>query len=198
MPRFDTSGNPTLRISKLLCLTFLFLIEILSPSLVYGLDVTLVWNANSEQDIGGYRIFYRQEGRPYDYNNPAWEASIDELQDPEDPGCTIENLDENTKYHFVARAFDTSGNESADSEEVTYTPPQNTSPTANAGPNQTVNEGVTVTLDGSNSGDPDGSIVSYLWTQTAGTIVGLSNRGKSVTVWVTYLYFELQSSQGEL
>jgi hypothetical protein len=51
----------------------------------------------------------------------------------------------------------------------------NEAPTADAGPDQTVNEGVTVTLDGSNSTDPDGSITSYLWTQTAGTSVTLSD-----------------------
>jgi hypothetical protein len=51
----------------------------------------------------------------------------------------------------------------------------NQAPTANAGPDQTVNEGATVTLDGSNSTDPDGSITSYLWTQTAGTSVTLSD-----------------------
>jgi len=45
----------------------------------------------------------------------------------------------------------------------------NTAPTANAGANQTVGSGVTVTLNGSASSDPDGSIASYAWTQTAGT-----------------------------
>jgi hypothetical protein len=51
----------------------------------------------------------------------------------------------------------------------------NLPPTADAGPDQTVDEGVTVTLDGSNSSDPDDGVASYLWTQTAGTPVTLSN-----------------------
>jgi len=48
-------------------------------------------------------------------------------------------------------------------------------PTADAGPDQTVNEGDTVTLDGSNSSDLDDGIASYLWDQTGGTPVPLSD-----------------------
>jgi hypothetical protein len=58
---------------------------------------------------------------------------------------------------------------------VTQEAGENKAPTANAGPDQTVAEGDTVTLDGSNSSDPDDGIASYLWTQTAGTSVTLSN-----------------------
>ena len=48
-------------------------------------------------------------------------------------------------------------------------------PTANAGADQTVNEGATVTLTGSGS-DPDGDpITSYRWTQTAGPAVTLTS-----------------------
>ena len=51
----------------------------------------------------------------------------------------------------------------------------NVPPVANAGADQ-VNRstGVTVTLDGTGSTDSDGTIVSYAWTQTAGTTVTLS------------------------
>lgn len=48
-------------------------------------------------------------------------------------------------------------------------------PTANAGPDQTVEEEDTVTLDGSNSYDPDDGIALYKWTQTAGPTVTLSD-----------------------
>ncbi len=48
-------------------------------------------------------------------------------------------------------------------------------PTADAGPDQTVDRGDTVTLDSSNSSDPDDGIASYMWTQTAGPAVTLSD-----------------------
>jgi hypothetical protein len=51
----------------------------------------------------------------------------------------------------------------------------NDPPTADAGPDQTVYEGAIVTLDGSNSSDPDDGIASYRWEQTEGTPVVLSD-----------------------
>ena len=48
-------------------------------------------------------------------------------------------------------------------------------PTAIAGNNQTLTENNNVLLDGSLSSDTDGSISSYLWEQTAGTIATLND-----------------------
>jgi hypothetical protein len=51
----------------------------------------------------------------------------------------------------------------------------NKPPIADAGPNQTKGEETKVTLNGSNSSDPDDGIKSYRWSQTAGPRVRLSN-----------------------
>ena len=51
----------------------------------------------------------------------------------------------------------------------------NGTPIAEAGANQSVNEAVSVTLDGSGSSDPDGDALTFAWTQTAGPNVTLSN-----------------------
>lgn len=51
----------------------------------------------------------------------------------------------------------------------------NSPPTASAGPNQTVGEGLPVTLDASNSSDPDDDITSYFWEQIDGPAVTLSD-----------------------
>jgi large repetitive protein len=60
------------------------------------------------------------------------------------------------------------------STKLTVVEPPNQKPTADAGSEQTVNEGASVSLDGSGSSDPDGTIDSYSWTQTAGTAATLS------------------------
>jgi hypothetical protein len=50
---------------------------------------------------------------------------------------------------------------------------------ANAGPDQTVNEGTTITLDGSDSTAPNNGALSYLWQQIDGPAVTLSNPNSS-------------------
>ena len=53
-----------------------------------------------------------------------------------------------------------------DSVEITVNAVENLAPIADAGADQTVDEGTEVTLDGSGSEDTDGgSVVSYLWTE---------------------------------
>jgi MYXO-CTERM domain-containing protein len=47
--------------------------------------------------------------------------------------------------------------------------PQNRAPVANAGPDQAVDEGTAVTLDGRGSSDPDNNTLMYAWSQTGGT-----------------------------
>ena len=56
--------------------------------------------------------------------------------------------------------------------------PPNAVPVANAGADQTVTAGNTVTLDGSNSLEPDGSSLTYSWTLTqkpSGSAAALAN-----------------------
>jgi hypothetical protein len=71
------------------------------------------------------------------------------------------------------------GGGGGDAQPTAVTPPTqppsaaNQPPTANAGPDQSVNEGVQVNLSGSGS-DTDGSITSYSWQQIGGTAVAIS------------------------
>jgi K319L-like, PKD domain len=140
-------------------------------SQVYAVDVTLQWNSCSEPDLAGYRLFFREKGQAYDYTNPALEVT--------ESWCTLDNLDENKTYYFVVRAFDINGLESGDSNEVRLesTPmPYNRPPIAVIAEDSIeAVSGMTVTLDGSRSTDPDDGIDSYHWTQIDGLPVVLSN-----------------------
>jgi hypothetical protein len=52
-------------------------------------------------------------------------------------------------------------------------------PIADAGPDQTVDSNDIVQLDGSNSSDPNGSLLTYSWTQSKGAKVTLSDANSS-------------------
>ena len=76
-------------------------------------------------------------------------------------------------YTVKAQARDSHLAESALSIGKTITISQNQPPTANAGPDQTVDAGAVVSLNGTGS-DPENGILSWQWTQTAGTAVILT------------------------
>jgi len=243
---------------KILIATALLLL-FFTPAEAAHLD--LAWDANTEPDLAGYRVYYGTASREYGIDNSI------------DVGNTttyrVDSLLEGVTYYIAVTAYDMYGNESDFSDEVysdtdsdampddweteyfgdtsqepegdydgdglnnlgeyqlgtdptnpdtdsdqmldgwevdygfnpldasdsdvdsdgdgltnleeylgatdpTNVPP-NVPPTADARPDQTVDEGATVTLDGSNSFDPDDGIHRYLWTQTVGTPVTLSD-----------------------
>jgi hypothetical protein len=64
---------------------------------------------------------------------------------------------------------------SSDSMKINVVNTLNLPIIADAGPDQIVNEHVKVSLDGSNSNDPEGQQLSYMWTQISGEPVVLSS-----------------------
>ena len=166
----------------LLTLNFLFFTIVNSSATT---RVSLEWVPNSEPDLAGYRVFFREKGQPYDYNNPSLEVA--------GASCDINNLDENKTYYFVIRAFDTKGFDSGDSNEVCLeaaTKPNSQPPTANQPPIAIITEnyieavsGTTVTLDGTRSTDAEDGIASYHWSQIDGPSVTLSDQNSVVATF---------------
>jgi hypothetical protein len=113
--------------------TFTFILSALiffpQPA-IYAADVTLAWSANTEPDIDGYYIYYKtgSSGAPYngtdaDQGNSPIKITLAELADSANPEYTIQGLSDTETSFFVLTAYDTEGNESGYSKEVSYRSP---------------------------------------------------------------------------
>lgn len=108
---------------------FLIILGLLMPFPLFcssdaaALDLSFEWDANKDQ-VDGYRIFCREQGEEYDYSSPCWEG-------PTTNG-TIYNLNEDTAYYFVLRAYNAFG-ESRNSIELMHPPPSTSSSRSSSG-----------------------------------------------------------------
>ena len=73
--------------------------------------VTLVWNANPEPEIAGYRLYYGTTAEPFD-----------KVIDVKTTTATASDLITGVTYTFAATAYNIAGAESAYSTPVSYTP----------------------------------------------------------------------------
>ncbi|MGH8584455.1 MAG: PKD domain-containing protein, partial [Gammaproteobacteria bacterium] len=92
------------------------------------------------------------------------------------PTFTAPSVAVDTTVSFQLTVTDSDLDSASDTVSVRIS--ANRAPIAAAGPDQRVVAGQTVVLDGSGSSDPDGSSLTYLWTQTAGYGVTLDDRTK--------------------
>ncbi len=128
--------------------------------------VTLDAGASSDPDDGIASCFWEQT------DGPSVILSDDTLTKPSFIAPEVNGA--GTALTFRLTVTDTFGKSSVDTVIVAVTP-ENEPPMADAGEDQVVTEGDIVTLDAAASTDPDDGIVSYLWEQTDGPSVPLSD-----------------------
>jgi len=135
-----------------------------------GASVTL--NAGSSSDPDGDALSYtwtQTSGPSVSLSNPSAETA----------SFTAPDVDADSNLVFEVTVSDGNGATATDTVTITVqnvTAPEsdNRPPSADAGEDQTVDERATVQLDADGSTDPDGDILTYNWTQTAGRSVTLS------------------------
>jgi len=88
-------------------LAILFLLLVHS-TLLRAAALTIAWNPNSEPDIAGYRVQYGTSSGTYTNEVDAGNATLK----------TIANLTSGIRYYFIVLAYNTAGEESAPSTEV--------------------------------------------------------------------------------
>ena len=94
-------------------------------------SATLVWDANSEPDLAGYKVYSGTSSRQY--------SSVLDVGDVTQHQLT--NLTQGTTYYFALTAYNSAGLESDFSAEISYTPaPANTPPTISGLSNRTISE----------------------------------------------------------
>ena len=89
----------------------------LFPALANGAQANFSWLPNTEANLAGYKIHYGTSSGNY---TTVIDAG---LPDPVDSRvhATVDNLTEGNTYYFAAMAYDSNGNESDFSQEVSYT-----------------------------------------------------------------------------
>ena len=127
--------------AQLLCVIVFF--SLVTPC--SAREIELVWNANTEQDLAGYRIYYRTGspgvcqsgvyngagltyvGDPYD--GMVVDSGFEIKKEDLDPGAEtvtsrLAGLSDTESYYFVLTAYDSEGLESTNSEEVSVYAPK--------------------------------------------------------------------------
>jgi hypothetical protein len=132
----------------------------------YAADVTLQWDANTESDLAGYKVYYKTglSGEPYNGTGATEGASPIEmaLAQDENPDqgiveFTLHGLADAVTYFFAVKAYDneTPSLESGYSNEADNKAPQITSP-----PTVTSIADTTATIEW-NTDEPGNSVVEY-------------------------------------
>ncbi|MEW6252218.1 MAG: PKD domain-containing protein [Planctomycetota bacterium] len=128
-----------------------------------GANVTLNGSASTDPDGDPLSFSWQQLSGPNVTLNNA-NSAIATFTAPAPPATLV----------FRLTVDDGQGGTASVDTTVTVSAAANQPPTANAGPDQNVQGGATVTLAGSGT-DPENTPLSFNWTQTAGAVVTLSD-----------------------
>jgi hypothetical protein len=92
---------------------------LLSANIAHCFDRSFAWDKNTEPDLAGYYIYYKNSssGAPYngtgaDEGDSPIKIPFASLNDPEHPEYTIHDLSDTETFYFVATAYDIYNNES--------------------------------------------------------------------------------------
>ena len=96
-----------------------FLLVVMYPASGFAAAILVKWNANTESDLAGYKIYYGSQPRTYGASVNVGKVTSYQLG----------NVNTGRTYYIALTAYDTSGNESGYSTESSvYVPAQQAAP----------------------------------------------------------------------
>jgi hypothetical protein len=107
-----------LKLLHLLVMVLLLIVFSFCPSLAK--DYTLEWEANEEPNVEGYKLYYSIDwpGPPYEGLHPLYPHSDSPIDVGNVTEYTLHDLEDDVVYYFVITAYDSEGNESGYSNQV--------------------------------------------------------------------------------
>jgi len=99
--------SPTRKTIQIFFFIILLTIPLLSQS-AWAAQIRLAWDPNSEPDLAGYKIYYGTASGTYTNSITVGNVTT----------CTLTGLPDGQTYYIAATAYDTSGDESGYSNEV--------------------------------------------------------------------------------
>jgi hypothetical protein len=103
---------PTRLLSKIIGLSLAFMLLLALIAQAQAAQVTLAWEANTEPDLAGYKLYYGTSPGSYSNSTPLGLVTTH----------TVTPLSDGVAYYFALTAFNSAGLESNKSNEVSYTP----------------------------------------------------------------------------
>jgi hypothetical protein len=154
-------------------------------------DVQVTWNANSEPDLAGYRVWWGTQAGVYPNSQEAGTATND----------IIEGLSEGTTYYIAVTAYDLADNESAKSQWASITPDLSPPAFSNIAAGSITENTVIITW---NTNEPATSQVEYGQTIAYGSnspldatlVTSHSVALSGLDAWTTY-HYRVKSNDGD-
>lgn len=172
----EASVSKSRKLSRRLLFFSALLIAFLLSVWARAESVSLTWNPNTELDLAGYKLHYGTASNSYSVHIDVHNVTT----------YTVTGLAAGQTYYFAATAYDTAGNESGYSNQVSHTiPALNGPPTTPAIPSGASGALVNTTVAFSTSAsDPDGDALQYRYDWGGGVLSAWGSAGQAYT-WTT-------------
>ena len=107
------------RLNRALIFLVMTMIFLAGQTTCFAESVTLSWDANTESNLAGYKVYYKADSSSLPFNGTGAVEGASPVDIHKQTTATISGLDPGRTYYFAVTAYNTSGIESTYSNLVT-------------------------------------------------------------------------------